>query len=71
MARNVALKVTLTDAQAKTLAKCLNRLSRTDFSQVALGKGQERELEAIAMSEALELVRKALLEKKAGFNLLW
>ena len=70
MARNVALKVTLSDAQAKTLAKCLNRMSLTDFSQVARGKGQERELEAIAMREVFEVVRKALLDKRAGFDLL-
>lgn len=42
MARNVALKVTLNDAQAKTLAKSLNRISMADFSQFAQGKGQER-----------------------------
>ncbi len=50
MARHVALKVTLNDAQAKTLAKRFNRMSLTDFNQFAQGKGQERDLEAIALS---------------------
>ena len=44
MARNVALKVTLNDAQAKTLAQRFNRMSLTDFNQFAQGKGQERDL---------------------------
>ena len=71
MARNVALNVTLNDAQAKTLAKCLNRMSMADFSQFARGKEQERDLEAVAMREAFEVVRKALIDKRAGFDLLW
>ena len=50
MARNVALKVTLNDAQAKALAQRFNRMSLTDFNQFAQGKGQERDLEAIALS---------------------
>ncbi len=63
MARNVALKVTLNDAQAKTLAKRFNRMSLTDFSQFAQGKGQERDLEAIAMREAFEAA-KTFIQKR-------
>jgi phosphoribosylformylglycinamidine (FGAM) synthase PurS component len=71
MPNDVTLKVTLTDAQTKTLARCLNRLSLTDFNVVASGKGQERDMEALSMREAVEVVRKALIESNQGLNLLW
>lgn len=71
MAKVVTLKVTLTDAQAKTLSRCLNRLSLTDFNALASGKGQERDIEAVSMREAVEVVRKAMIESDQGLNLLW